>query len=578
MCGIVGIVSSEPFSVKGELLPRLSRLEYRGYDSAGYATSGGLVKKSVGEISRLVALAGSEEARAAISHTRWATHGGVTEGNAHPHSDSAGDVFLVHNGIISNYAELKEELAGMGCRFAGETDSEVVAHFFSERFSRGDSFGDAAREFMRRAEGTFAILMLRRGEDRIYALKRDSPLTLGILGSGFVLASDIYAFSDKTGRALFFDDDEYAVVDAQGYHFFGRDGKPVEKEVRRFDLSSHEASKEQYAHFMLKEIHEQPEAAERLIASLSGEQAGKLEKLAQLARSANRVIFTAAGTSYFASLLGVYFLNKRGVMAHTLIASEFENYMYVDKDSLVIAVSQSGETMDVVSALKFARSRGATIASIVNVPHSTVQRMSSVSVDMNAGQEVCVAATKTFTNEVVVMLALASKFGFDSDLPSIPGKIRETIWRNEEKVKQLSGKISCKNDVYVLGRGLSYPSAREFAHKMKEIAYVHAEGMMGGELKHGTLALIEEGTPVFSLIPRDDSDMLANTHEVRARGAAVITVSGKDDADFPVPTGNHGVFSVLSVVIGQLFAYYVARERGLPIDKPRNLAKSVTVK
>jgi len=578
MCGIVGFVSPRQFSVKEELLPRLKRLEYRGYDSVGFATSNGIVMKGVGELDSFISRIADVNATAAISHTRWATHGGVTDVNAHPHFDDRREVFIVHNGIIENFTELKSELQAKGCRFSTQTDSEVIAHFFADAFRNGVEWKAAAKRFIEKAKGTFAILLLVKGENRIYALKRDSPLALGIVEDGFILASDIYAFSDRTNKAIFFDDDEFAVVSAEGYEFYNAAGKRIKKEVKEFKWSRQEEGKHEHPHYMIKEIHEQPLAAERLIRSLEGEQAGKVARFVELMKNAERVVFTAAGSSYFATLLGVYFLNKQNVMAHTLIASEFENYVYVDNKTLVIAVSQSGETMDVISALKYAKKRGARIASIVNVPHSTVQRMSEVSLEIMAGQEVCVAATKTFTNEVIALLFLASKFGFQVDFESLPLQIEKTIASNEEKAKELARSIYKKNDMYILGRGLSYPSAREFAHKLKEIAYVHAEGMMGGELKHGTLALIEEGTPVFSLIANSDPDMVSNTREVEARGAKVFTVSVSEDADFQVPATNRGVFSILAVIIGQLLAYYIAVQRGLPIDKPRHLAKSVTVK
>jgi len=577
MCGIVGIASSREFPVKGELLARLKKLEYRGYDSVGYATSGGKCEKGVGELSKFIEKVKDGEARTAIAHTRWATHGGVTEANAHPHSDCGGNLFIVHNGIIENYEEMKAELEGKGHKFSTQTDSEVIAHFLEDGLKKW-GMEDAMRGFMGRAKGTFAVLAIRKGGGKIYAMKRDSPLALGIADGEFILGSDIYAFSDKTNRAIFFDDDEYAVVDANGYEFFDAKGARVRKEVMEFKWARQDEGKHEHPHYMIKEIHEQPVVAERLIRSLQADQAQKVEKLVKLMKVAGRVLFVGAGTSYFASLLGVYFLNKAGMKAQTLIASEFENFMYADKSTLVIAVSQSGETMDVVTALKFAKAKGARVAAIVNVPHSTIQRMSEISLEICAGQEICVASTKTFTNQVVTLLYLASKFGFHADFEGLPLQIEKTIASNEPKIKALAKRLKAKNDVYILGRGLSYPSAREFAHKLKEIAYVHAEGMMAGELKHGTLALIEEGTPVFSLIPDGDADMVSNTKEVEARGASVIIVSSSPNADFQVPTTNRGIFAILSVIIGQLLAYYVAKERGLPIDKPRNLAKSVTVK
>jgi len=578
MCGIVGITSSSQFSVKDELLSRLKKLEYRGYDSVGFATSDGTVIKGAGELDGFISRIPDIKTKTAISHTRWATHGGVTDTNAHPHFDEKREIFIVHNGIIENFSEMKAELQAKGYRFSTQTDSEVIAHFFADAFKDSLDWIAAAKKFLKKAKGTFAILLIKKGEERIYALKRDSPLTLGLAGDMLILASDIYAFSDKTNKAIFFNDDEFAIVHAGGYEFYNAEGNPIKKEIKEFKWSRQEEDKHEHPHYMIKEIHEQPIAAERLIRSLESEQAGKVARFVELIKNAERVVFTAAGTSYFATLLGVYFLNKQNIMAHTLIASEFENYVYVNDKTLVIAVSQSGETMDVVSALKYAKAKGARIASIVNVPYSTVQRMSDVSIEIMAGQEVCVAATKTFTNQVITLLFLASKFGFNVDFGSLPLQIEKTIANNEEKVKELAQAIYKKNDIYILGRGLSYPSAREFAHKLKEIAYVHAEGMMGGELKHGTLALIDEGTPVFSLIADNDIGMINNTKEVEARGAKVYKVSAGDDADFQVPATNRGVFSILAVIIGQLLAYYIAVQRGLPIDKPRHLAKSVTVK
>lgn len=576
MCGIVGIASSREFPIRGELLARLKKLEYRGYDSVGYASSDGRCEKGIGELGKFIEKVKDGKAKTAIAHTRWATHGGVTELNAHPHSDCRGNLLIVHNGIIENYGEMKGELEKKGHKFRTQTDSEVIAHFLEEKMGKG--MEKAMQELMKEAKGTFAILAIRKGEEKIYAMKRDSPLALGLAKNELILGSDIYAFSDKTNKAIFFDDDEYAVIDAKGYAFFDARGKRVKKEIKSFKWARQDEGKHEHPHYMIKEIHEQPMAAERLIRSLEADQAQKVEKLVKMMKGAERVLFVAAGTSYFASLLGVYFLNRAGMKAQTLIASEFENFMYADRKTLVVAISQSGETMDAVTALKFAKGKGARIASLVNVPHSTIQRMSEVSLEICAGQEVCVAATKTFTNQVVALLFLASKFGFHADFEGLPLQIEKTIASNEEKAKELAKKLKSRNDVYILGRGLSYPSAREFAHKLKEIAYVHAEGMMAGELKHGTLALIEKGTPVFSLIPNGDADMASNTKEVEARGADVILVSSTPDSQFQIPTTNRGIFAILSVIIGQLLAYYIARERGLPIDKPRNLAKSVTVK
>jgi glucosamine--fructose-6-phosphate aminotransferase (isomerizing) len=579
MCGIVGIINDGKISIKNDLLKSLKRLEYRGYDSVGYADVEGNVEKDVGEISKFIDSIDDSFTSCAISHTRWATHGGVTKANSHPHWDCNKKIFTVHNGIIENYEELKKELISKGHVFITETDSEVISHFFEEELKTKNII-DAIKNFIKRIEGTYAVLIIEKGKNRIYAIKKDSPLVLGLAKDRFYLASDIYAFSDRTNKAIFFEDKEFAIIDPDNYNFYDANGNEVKKGTYEFTWAiSQEESVKDYPHYMLKEIHEQPISAQRLINSLDGEQHEKVNKIADLIKNSKRVVFTAAGSSYYASLLGIYFLNRVSVNAHTLIASEFQNFMLVDKDTLFIAISQSGETMDVVAATKWARERGAKIVSLVNVPHSTLQRMSDISLEIHAGPEICVAATKTFTNQVVALLYLSYLLGFSVNMKTIPGKIDYVIKENEEIIKKMADELYEKRDIYIIGRGLSYPPSREMALKLKEISYIHAEGMMGGELKHGTIALIEPGTPVIALIPGKDFDIYSNAKEVEARGARVIKIANMMDSDFKIDvTINDGKFAILSVVIGQLLTYYIARKKGLPIDKPRNLAKSVTVK
>jgi glucosamine--fructose-6-phosphate aminotransferase (isomerizing) len=293
--------------------------------------------------------------------------------------------------------------------------------------------------------------------------------------------------------------------------------------------------------------------------------------------NSRRVVFVAAGTSYHASLLGVYFLNRAGIEAHTIIASEFRNFTLLDENTLVIAITQSGETMDVIEALHGIKQKGVKIASLVNVPYSTVQRMSNISINICAGQEICVAATKTFVNQVIALMHLASLFGYGNDIESVPNEIRN-LFNDEEKIKYLAKKLKHKKDLYIIGRGMMYPISREIALKLKEIAYIHAEGMMGGELKHGTIALIEEDVPVMGLV--DNDEIISNLKEVEARGADVLVISDCDTEfkGFELKASSDAVFSIAATVIGQLLTYYIAKEKCLPIDRPRNLAKSVTVK
>ena len=575
MCGIIGIVSKKDFISKF-LLERLKRLEYRGYDSYGFYDSNDL-KKYVGEII----VAGENKSRIGIAHTRWATHGGVTEINAHPHLSCDKDIIVVHNGIIENYEQIKKDLIKKGHKFISETDSEIIAHYFEEKL-KNKSMKESCIDFIKEAEGTFAILVMIKGKEEVYALKRDSPLVLGLCKDMNMLASDIYAFSDLTNKAVFFDNDEFAIIKEDGYKFFNKDGKTIEKPIKKFVWEQEESKKQEYKHYMLKEICEEADVVERMFFSLDNEQKTEFNKLINLIKESKKIVFASCGTSYHASLLGAYYLHSAGVEAQTLIASEFKHFANVDSNTLVIAISQSGETMDVIDALKYAKENKARIVSIVNVPFSTIQRMSELSLNILAGQEVCVASTKAFVNQATLLLKIAQEFGFKVNLTNLTDKIKD-LFKNKEEIKEIAEEIASSKDLYIIGRGLTYPVAREIALKIKEISYIHAEGMMGGELKHGTMALIEQGTPVISLINNKDPDIVSNTKEVEARGAKIITITNNKDIDkeknsIYIKTGNDGKFGILATIAGQLIAYYAADKLGRPIDKPRNLAKSVTVK
>lgn len=575
MCGIIGIAGKNEFSVN-DMLKTLKRLEYRGYDSYGFVTDNGFLMKKIGEIS-FVQGEENSKFRMAIAHTRWATHGGIAEENAHPHTDCQGKIFIVHNGIIENYIDIKNSLEKNGHEFVSQTDSEVIAHYFEDKL-KSKSMEDSIQDFFSDAEGTFAVLIYQEGSDRIYAFKRDSPLVLGIAKGMLVLASDIYAFADRTDRAIFFDDNEFAYISENDYKFFDRKGKKITKHIEKFQWFE-EKKKKCFDHFMLKEIHDEPEAVERLLGSLKNSQKEKFIEMKKLIKKYKRIVFVASGTSYHATLLGVYFLKKTGIESQTIIASEFRGFANINRNTLVIAISQSGETMDVIDALKHAKEKGAAIASIVNVPYSTIQRMSDISIEILAGQEICVAATKTFVNQAFFLLALAKEFGYEVDMKKISESLKKII-AFENRIKNLAKSLKNTKDIYIIGRGLSYPVAREIALKLKEISYIHAEGMMGGELKHGTLALIEKGTPVISLI-NGNIEIISNTKEVQARGGRVIAFSSQKTEynDYiEIESENEGGFAILSAVAGQLLTYHIARERGLAIDKPRNLAKSVTVK
>ncbi|MFH0875156.1 MAG: glutamine--fructose-6-phosphate transaminase (isomerizing) [archaeon] len=579
MCGIIGIVGNVD-GLGEELLKKIKRLEYRGYDSVGMASLDNkiTIKKDIGDVEKVNKKVNFESLRGktGMAHTRWATCGGVTKINAHPHDSCDSKIAIIHNGIIENYDELKKILMEKGHIFKSQCDSEIIAHFFEEKLKKKD-MKNACIDFIKEIKGEFAALIILDTVEKIYALRRDSPLVLGLLDGKNILASDIYAFSNETNKAIFFENDEFAVITADGYKFYDKKGNIVKKKIQEFKWEQEESDISKHKHYMIKEIKEEPAVVRRLLTSIETDQKDNFAKFIREIKKSKKVIFTACGTSYHASLLGVYYLHKCGIEAQALIGSEFKHFANVDKNTLVVAISQSGETMDLIEALKYARAKQAKIASIVNVPYSTIQRESVVSLNILAGQEVCVAATKSFVNQVTLMLRIAKEFGFKINLDNLPEKI-EKVLLEEKKIKKIADEIYKVNDLYVLGRGLSYPVAREVALKIKEISYIHAEGMMGGELKHGTIALIEKGTPVISLISNKDYDMLSNTKEVEARGAKIIKITNELPGDIKLDTSNDGKFGILATIVGQILTYYIALARNLPIDKPRNLAKSVTVK
>ncbi len=571
MCGIIGYKGTE--NAPEVIFNGLKRLEYRGYDSWGMATANGSGLDIVKQEGELEPSKTTEESNIGIGHNRWATHGKVSKTNAHPHVSCDNRFAVVHNGIIENWKELKEELNGH--EYVSGTDSEVIVHFIEEKTGT-ETVEEAIRDFLNSAKGSFAVGLLDSKEKNLFAFKRGSPLALGVDGEGIFFGSDIYAFSGYTNESLFLEDNEYVVIENGGFVLKDVSGKRIQRKTRKFEWKEEEIDQKEFDHHMIKEIKSIPRTIQKLRTSLHSEQRESLKELKNLIQEHEKVIFTASGTSYHASLLGVFLLQKAGVEAQTLIASEFENYERADENTLVVAVSQSGETKDVLDAIEHSKGKGATIASIVNVPHSSIERKSTVSVRVKAGQEICVAATKTFANQVALFLELARETGIDLKTSELAEKISETIEKNEGKAKKLAKELKDKKDIYIIGRGPAYPVAREIALKLKEIAYIHAEGMMGGELKHGTLALIEEGTPVISLIPENSSEIESNVKEVEARGANSIRIASS--GDFEVPECTPEEFTFLATVIGFLLTYYTAKEKGLPVDKPRNLAKSVTVR
>jgi glutamine---fructose-6-phosphate transaminase (isomerizing) len=607
MCGIVGYVG--PRQVVDILLPGLSHLEYRGYDSAGIALvrpdSMDVIKTS-GRMADLIDLVGREApapARSGIGHTRWATHGAPNTINAHPHLDDAGDVVVVHNGIIENWRELKGKLIEAGHKFVSDTDTEVVANLLGELADL--PLVDAVREVMRQAEGAVALAVMRKGEpDVIVGARRGSPLVVGRGDGENFLASDIPAFLEHTREMIIIDDDRIVEVRSDSVRLFDLDGNEITPEHRKVEWDFEAAEKGGYPTFMLKEIHEQPKAiADTLAGRVSATGRVVLDELEmdeETLRAVDKVFVVACGTSYHAAMMAKYAIERwTRIPVEIDIASEFRyRDPVLDDRSLVIGISQSGETIDTLAAVRYAKAQGATLIGVSNVVDSALARESDAVLYTRAGPEIGVAATKTFTTQLVAMqllgLYIAQVRGsmdqgriemLVREMSALPDHVARALESSDE-IRELTSEWSGVRDYFFLGRSGDFPVAMEGALKLKEIAYVRAEGYAAGEMKHGPIALIEPGVVVVGVATDSHvrSKTLSNMEEMKARGATIVLVAdlGADVGDVAdhvirVPDGEDLLCTVTSVVPLQLLAYHVATARGLDVDKPRNLAKTVTV-
>lgn len=608
MCGIVGYVGNR--QVAEFLLDGLSKLEYRGYDSAGIAVyeDGEIrIEKSVG---RLAALREQIKGRVpvgtlGIGHTRWATHGRPSDVNAHPHADCHKNFAIVHNGIIENYLSLKEELIAKGHEFKSETDTEVVVHLLEEVYA-GD-FVAAVREVLRRIEGSYALVFMSKAHpDMLICTKQDNPLIIGLGEGENFIASDIPAIISRTRRTYILGDGELAIVRKDSIEVTNRAGEPVQKKVFEVTWNAEAAEKGGYEHFMLKEIHEQPKAVRDTMSQrITGDKkAISFEELAWDAaylNSFNKIYIVACGTAYHAGLVGKYYIEKLArVLVEVDVASEFRyRDPIVDDKTLLVVVSQSGETSDTLAALKESKRRGAKTLAITNVVGSSIAREADQVVYTWAGPEIAVASTKAYTTQLVLffMLALymaeikgaiapARTAQLVTQLLEIPTQVSE-ILSDVEPIKTFAKQYGFNEDVFYIGRGLDYSVSLEGALKLKEISYIHAEAYAAGELKHGTLALIVEGVPVIALATQRNvyEKTLSNIKEVKARDAIVIGIAAEGDTELKkyvdhviyVPATDEFIMPILSVIPLQLLSYYAAITRGCDVDKPRNLAKSVTV-
>ncbi|MEA2075683.1 MAG: glutamine--fructose-6-phosphate transaminase (isomerizing) [Euryarchaeota archaeon] len=586
MCGIIGYVGSKKASTI--LLKGLKNLEYRGYDSAGIATNHATghieVRKSVGKIEEIARRLNFEsfEGNIGIAHTRWATHGAVTDENAHPHTDCEGKIAIVHNGIIENYRELKERLISKGHRFTSDTDSEVIAHLIEENLGYG--FEDACMKVFDSLEGSYAVLALKEGEDKIVGARKDSPLVLGIAEHGVFLASDIPSFLEWTNKVMYLNNYDFIVAERGGVKVYN-DGKEVSRQIDTVEWNIEEAKKGEFKHFMMKEMSEQ---AETIMRALQQDKNTVWDIVDEI-KNAFGVFFVGCGSSYHACLAGSYLFSKVAkVHVNAVLASEFENYEHFLTDrTLVFAVSQSGETADILLAVRAAKRKESRVIGITNVVGSSLTMEGHALIMMNSGPEICVLSTKTYTSQVVLMtmLAYAVAGKYEEGLEKIGDLYLEvynlTSRTMRDSLTKLAEILCDKWDIYLIGRGLQYTTALEAALKIKEVSYLHAEAFAGGELKHGPLALIENGTPCIVFVSAESrSKILSNAEEVKSRGGYIIGVSSEQDDLFDfwikVPEAEE-LNPIIQIIPMQVLAYELAVLRGLDPDKPRNLAKSVTV-
>ncbi len=603
MCGIVGYVG--PREAVPVVLEALRHLEYRGYDSAGIAVHQGerlTVLRAAGKLANLVerAFAAGLRGHLAIGHTRWATHGAPIERNAHPHTDEAGRVAVVHNGIIENYRELRRELEAAGVRFSSDTDSEVIAHLLA---AAGEDLATAARRLRERLEGQYAIVAIAQGEEQLVALRHGPPLVVGLGDGENLVASDPAAVVTLTNRCLHLEDGDVAVVDRGGVQVVDAQGRPAARAVVTLDWEPGQVERGGFRHFMLKEIHEQPGAVAATLEALLPQESGQ-PPLAQAGLDAGtlrrfrRVQLLGCGTSWHAALVGKFYLERLARLPCSVdYASEFRyREPLVDPDCLVVGISQSGETADTVAAMRLAAELGGYVVGLCNVPGSLATRIARAALLTRAGPEIGVASTKAFTTQLVALLALAlalrqARGGAPDD--ALAERIRalpydlQAVLDSRGAVERVAERLQHARSALYLGRGVLYPLALEGALKLKEISYLHAEGYPAGEMKHGPIALLDEEFPVIALCPGDElaTKVLSNLEEVRARHAPVYALGDPRDARLaavaheiiPLPTLPWPLLPIAAAIPLQLLAYEVAVRRGCDVDQPRNLAKSVTV-
>lgn len=608
MCGIVGYLGGR--SAVPLLLNGLRRLEYRGYDSAGLAVlDGGLsLCRAVGRVEELARRTEATplHGTVGIAHTRWATHGGPSERNAHPHLDATGRIAVVHNGIVENHGAIRAYLAQEGITFRSETDTEALAQLIGYLYSQTGDLVGSVRRALRDVTGTFGVAVLCTDcPQLLIAARRGSPLLVGLGDGEFLVASDGSAIVEHTRQVIYLHDNEMAIVTASGVEVSTIDARPVEKIVDHLELSLEQIELGSFSHYMEKEIFEQPQSLQNTLRGRLDAASGRimLGGLAQIERELGRyrrVALFGCGTAWHAALVGEHLLEElAGVPSEVEYASELRyRNPIVEEGTLAIAISQSGETADTLAALQEMKTRGATVFGIVNVVGSSIARETDAGVYLHAGPEIGVASTKAFTSQLAVLAMLAIAMGrrrhlspartaeLVEELARIPDKVAEALRQNDH-IRSLAGRFADRGNWLYLGRGVNYPVALEGALKLKEISYIHAEGLPAAEIKHGPLALIDDGMPVVVVAPQDHTydKVLSNIEEVKSRKGRVIAVATEGDDVLPrladevifVPRTMPILSPLLTTIPLQLLAYHAALARGMNVDKPRNLAKSVTV-
>jgi len=600
MCGIIGYIGNE--QALPLLLNGLKKLEYRGYDSAGVCVAQPdflFIAKKKGKVADLEKHIKAKEASSniGIAHTRWATHGEPNEINSHPHMDCKDSLAIVHNGIIENYSALKDILKKEGHKIVSQTDSEIIAHLIEKFYTSAGNIEEAVVKALKLLEGTYGLLVLDKNTQTIIAAKKGSPLIIGVGNGETFVASDVSAVLHQTKKVIYLDDGEMAIVTKKGYVVKNVNGQKIDKKIHQIKWNIEQIEKGGFKHFMLKEIFEQPLAIENTIRGRIKNGKIKLSINGALS-SIERIIITACGTSWHSALMGKYLIEKiAGIPVEVDYASEFRyRNPIIKKTDLVIVVSQSGETADTLAALKEAKDKGARTLGIINVVGSTIARQVNSGIYLHAGPEIGVASTKAFTCQVTALLLLAlyarqnKKEVLDKnilkELTAVPKKVKQVL-KQSDQIRTLAKKFKDSKNFLYLGRNLNFPVALEGALKLKEISYIHAEGYPAAEMKHGPIALIDQHMPVVFICPKDDTyeKIVSNMEEIKARGGTIIAIVNSDDKKIKklatyiikVPKTIDILSPLVNVIPLQLLAYHIADLKGLNVDKPRNLAKSVTV-